>query len=288
MRWRCPGRCRAGYVMLTTVLIIAIAVILSAGLVRHSLNLATSSVRAERELQSKWGAVSCTRLASKERYRLLTSRRIQGDSQANIALKESRLLVELGKQQFEIYLQDESAKLNINHLYTNSDRQKSISQIRELAGASLPVQLRPIRVQNQTAMEDDFESWGQIFKIDEKKTLTIEDLVAATEKLTCWGRGININLASDEILLETASPLVGATMAHRLVQIREEGRLEDWQGQLVAAGARQRDVNRLSQIVHDMSSAYSIWVVNKSSHRTSSSFTVIETITRSMTRIRSF
>ena len=193
-----------------------------------------------------------------------------------------------GGQEFYVLLQDESAKLNINHSYRHAGRESTVSAVRNFSGGRLPVQLRPLRLRNRTAMENDFESWGQVFELDDVGDLAPEQLIAATTYLTFWGQGINLHLASDKVIQQTVAPLVGATMAFRLLEIREEGGLEDWQEQLAAAGAREDGLNTLARIARTSSSSYSVWVVNRSSHRTSASFSAIENVSESITRIRSF
>lgn len=279
---------RQGFVLLTTLLILAIAGVLSIGLVRHSLNLATTATRAERELQTKWGSISCNRFARVERARLLTENRIEDGEEVDSQLTSAEMDFNLGGQEFYVLLQDESVKLNINHSYLHAGRESTVSAVRNFSGGRLPVQLRPLRLRNRTAMEDDFESWGQVFELDGAGDLPPEQLIAATTNLTFWGQGINLHLASDKVVQQTVAPLVGATMAFRLLEIREEGGLDDWQEQLAAAGAREGGLNTLARIARTSSSAYSVWVVSRSSHKTSASFSAIENVSESVTRIRSF
>jgi hypothetical protein len=50
---------RNGYVLLMTIVLIAIAALILAGISRQSLLLALKALNAEEDLQRRWGAASC-------------------------------------------------------------------------------------------------------------------------------------------------------------------------------------------------------------------------------------
>ena len=278
---------RGGYVLITTLLIIAMAGIVAASVASKSMSLAVAALKAEEELQYRWGTVSCQRVAFSQE--LETS---SGTSSASPELPElatSSCVIFLNGQVFDVRLDDESSKLDVNVLYENSNFSNTVSVVRKLKRVSgLRAKLRPLSSgRSRKTNEDAFEAWGQVFQ----SSGAIEDfpiaLKEASKSLTCWSHRLNYRNCSDKVLFESAKPIAGAVTAKKLVANRRSGILTAEMAieQTQAVGDKQA---LLKKLLFDSSSARSVWISSTSSNQHRHTLTVRELVTGTITRYYSW
>ena len=282
---------RDGYILLTTILIIAMVSILTVGLARQSMNMAIAARSSQHQLQEKWGASSCQRVALASQGALLNPRVWDADQQTwTVApIANSASSFELGEMRFNIRLSDESAKLNMNQVYAQQGKQKTSQLVQKFSRTeSLVVNLKELISANQRgSAEDRFESWGQVFEVRNGQ-LELSDLRDATDSLTCWGSQLNYRTASEPVLVETCKPIIGASMTQRLLGILKSDDASEWESQLLAAGAKSDRVQDLSEVLTGRSGTQSVWVESVLNLRRRNWLTVRERIAQSLHRIHSF
>jgi type II secretory pathway pseudopilin PulG len=292
---RCIYRCKnryvrrnpQGFILLTTLLIIAMVGLLTVGLSRHSLNLAVAARTSEKELQQKWGAASCQRFAMGTSS--LLSEQVWDDASSQwktIPVPRSANTVQLGESLFTVVIEDESGKFNINRSLDTRGRQATASLVRRFARNrnGMVVQLRTLQ-RGRGPMEDQVESWAQVFQMPSGSD-THFALPQVTQELTCWGQQLNYKTATPEVFVETVNPLIGAILTQKLQKILSGEEAGDWETELAAAGANAQQINAVKPLLVASSRTQAVWVESAESNRIW--LTISEEISSSIRRIHSF
>ncbi len=280
-----------GYVLVTTLLIIAMAGILTVGLARHSMNLAVASMQEELELQDRWGMLSCQRFAFGASGRLMRKEQYDRQTGTIVVRHKDRTTctVLLGDHEFRIRLDDESAKLDINHLFKNAKRKTTQSIIRKYCpDRSLAIKLSPLnRALRRKPTEDSFEAWGQVFTPTSAEVGFGAAIHGASDRLTCWSRHLNFGNCSDEVLFESARVMVGSNIAKQLVGNRSQGisDVKEAVEQTQATGDQQTELKRY---LRDHSTAQSVWVQSTSGTQSRHYLSIRESVTGTLSRFYSF
>ena len=163
-------RQRTGYVLLLTLVLIALATLSAFTLTQHSLRLANEAIESQRQLQRYWGPQSCkTQIldSASDLFRI-----VEEQHQQDLPWPSPNSLsteIALAGSVYRIHLSDENAKLNLNELVTRLD-QKSESIIRQLLGIEHEFRLpaaRPVPSSQSEPFESEsfFTSYGQLFDL---------------------------------------------------------------------------------------------------------------------------
>lgn len=288
MRSRIHRR-RQGYVLLMTLAVILICSVLLVGFAEFSLSHVAVSKQSERQLQSKWGTASCTRIALARHRELLNQRQWNDEIGQWVMMpqRESENSVVLGDQLFVLSLVDESSKVDINFLLEQTSEQEVEQLISSLTNYQLPIDLRLLE-HLRDKKEDPVESWGQVFVYDEFNWPNMQSIRNSTEEITCWSKRLNIHTASDEALFQSAKVIVGSATATRLKKARSNSRYKGKQELLAELNLNERHRKLLSELLTDTSQSQAIWIENRSRSRTETTLHIQETIVEGVQRIHSF
>jgi len=270
---------------MTTLLIIAMAGILTVGIARNSMNLAVASLEAEQDLQDRWGAISCQRIGFSEGARMV---RLSSEI-SDRPTKDSTCEILLNRQWFQVRFEDESAKLDVNTLFENTNRKNAISVIRKFQpNRSLTIKLSPLREsQRRKPTEDAFEAWGQVFVASNGNHDYPAAIRQLSQHLTCWSRRLNYQNCSDRALFESTKPAVGSIIANQLVNNRKRG-ARSAQLAIEQTQATGQQQTRLKEMLSDSSTAKSVWISSVSRTRQRHFFTVRESVTGTLSRYYSW
>jgi hypothetical protein len=225
------SRSRQGYVLLMTVVLIAVAGLLLAGIARQSLSLAVEAGESQGDLQRRWGEISCRQAillradTILKQQRQLTQKGNAADAVIGTANVSARVV--LGGMTFDLLLADETAKVSLNAIYRSQDDAavgRIVSETSQAVGA-LPLRLRPYRSSANAPNAPAFDSWGQVFALDsvESNMPAAEWLEASTTELTCWGDGkLNLERATDENVKRISRLVVSDDVIGRLLELRRQ------------------------------------------------------------------
>lgn len=285
-------RQRKGYVLVMTLLIIAMVAILTVGLARFSMNKAVDSIAAESDLQTRWGTTSCQRFALANARKILNPQVWDDESEewSSEPVRSSNVSIRLTDQVFQVVLADESAKLDLNFVAEFASQEKTKELVRKFAKAeNVTIRLRPLSKQKQRGpTEHQFGCWGQVFESDVQPDIFPGDILIATEDLTCWSQKLNYRNASDEVLFETCKLAAGASIARRVVQERGSNEQTGLDDMMSSIGASERQKQALRVALAEQSRAQSIWVRAVANGQPRYSLIVRERFTSSLSRIYSF
>jgi glutamine synthetase adenylyltransferase len=128
---------------------------------------------------------------------------------------------------FNLLLADEDAKINLNTIYRWQSAEEIIRLVQDKSGfkGSLDIRLRPYRSSGELDNYPAFDSWGQVFVLDQstKKASVANILETATGDLTCWGSGkLNLEHSSDEALERIGLLAVSPSTVKQLIENRHK------------------------------------------------------------------
>lgn len=259
MNRRLPPNSRRpeGFILIMTLFVLAIVGMLLIALANHSMVTATDALSLRDEVERKWSQASCQRFALKNIDQFLTVPATE-DQPAQL-LRENGFAIQLQDSRFDIQIEDESAKLDVNFIFENLSEVRTASLIREMSpiDSGLIVRLRPNQARD--AVNRRFEGWGQVFSYA-PETLVWQSpaLADATKSLTCWSPRLNVKTASDKTLLESAKLLVRANIAREIVDARKENEAASVKDLIAATSATAEQQQALTQYLADRSWCQSV------------------------------
>jgi len=264
---------RGGFVLLMTLVLILLAGLLLAGIARHSLALASQSNDAQTDLQRRWGSISL-RKALLERADAIASVEEPDDETEETRVAEPvfplSAEVPLGKIVFHALLADENAKVNLNRLESVGGKDLVGTVLVELLPSMQAIHLRPHALDARRTGVAAFESWGQVFALDQLPLNVAQPqwLTENTQAVTCWGNGrLNAHRAEDEVLLAICRRVVGPGDAQRLLDIRRRHPELDVNGWLDMLDLDRAERLQLRNWLTDKSTSYSLWLEAKTKQR---------------------
>ena len=259
-----------GYVLLMTLLVLAIAAAATASVCRMSLAKALRAGRAEEGLQQRWGALSCrTVLLPRAEQALATS--------PSPAAVEVRRDLRLGRVEFTLVFGDEQAKANVNEIFRRGGRAEAERAARELvaaAGASARIDLSPrpgatAADGNNTAdQEPAFASLAQLFGDTPPAELLARrgsgDSLSAL--VTVWGDGLlNVRRARPAAMQQACRPHLNAAQVQKLLAARDAKPADefDLDEELERAKVSQSRRDALDDRLDVDSTCHSLWVISR-------------------------
>lgn len=288
--------------LLLTLVILALAATVTAGVCRSSLAKAARAVRAGDELQRRWGALSCKRAFLPKADEVLAA--AEAARGGPLAACQARLM--LGGQAVDLVFADESAKLNVNDLVRRRGKVQAeavvAALVREAGGgggtgasirtrllAGKPQGLRPKPSRSPadagsasasgataTSAEDDDEpdarplqSFGQVFPDAIPAALFgSTGRPGASAFVTCWGEGtLHVRRASDAVLARACTPPLTSGQAARLVRLRQQSPAAAVEELLLPLKLTEDDEADVEDRLTDESSCHSLWVVTTAGGR---------------------
>lgn len=285
-----------GYVLLLTLVMVALVVAGTVGLTRTSLARATEAKRAERDLQRRWATISCRRVLL-ERAPQLFEQRWQDAIEANNTDADTSWVqpdrrsmrvvtrqITLGDLTIDVRLADEQAKLNVNALLSESEPRETSGLVDTLVSTSpgyrFTVDLKPTAYDDSSeqrvhTLERIFKGFDPGLLFNNLRTNN-EDL--SIDAVTCWGDGkLRLALASDEALRLLLSPHMDSTRLEHLLELRDERPdiTVDRAMRALALGPSQSGPVR--RLLTDKSTCYSLWLTVRSKQRTSYRLDIFQT-----------
>lgn len=268
-----------GYVLLMTVLLLAVAAVALASVGRSSARQAVLALKAEQNLQRRWAVRSCARFllpktesaldhAQGGRSRLETTVGFIGGGKPPrqpAAAVERR--IQLGDLDITLTFADEQAKLNVNAVFKRRGKDAAGEAVRTLTrSAAANVRLRPLTIDHRKLNDlpsqwPAFASYDQVFADIAPPALSDVDI-------TCWGDGqVNFHRAPAQVLMVALMPDLTSNQAARLAALREENpsiSLDEALDDLQLSERQRRGVLRK---LTDTSDCHSLWVVVRDGQR---------------------
>ncbi|MHB8974541.1 MAG: hypothetical protein ACYC3X_22660 [Pirellulaceae bacterium] len=249
-----------GFVLLMSLVLIALVGILLVGLARHSLLMAAETHEAKGDLQRRWGTLFLSRVLLSD-PEVLISRRLDAPESQRLQLPLCESLP-LGELTFRVTLDDESRKLNLNRLRDSTGTQQVLETVHRFAGGATRVELRPVHATALGARE--FDSWGQVLQLSPSDNAQpqFDQLQQLSQGMTCWGSAkVNVHRCADEVLRSVGALAAGPITANRLVALRENDPRLGRDELLTKLALNGRKLALLKGWLSDDSDCYSLWIL---------------------------
>jgi len=261
---------QSGYVLVMALVLLVIAAVALSSMARRSLRAAVEANTTAEQLQEDWGSWSIQHTLLPEAERLITeAEELTGEPTTSL-----RHELTLGDMNVILFIEDESAKVNVNHLLSKQERYEADTQITELlreTESQLTVRLRPHQWKDAAEQTDPVASYGQVFDPCRPDAVrpADEETVAISDMLTCWGdQKLNIKRASQLALQLVASPEMDRIAIQRLIDARASSP-DASLGKLLAAAQLSEDtLKKIQDKLTDKSSCQSIWLINQTDRQT--------------------
>ncbi len=261
---------RCGYVLLTVVVMIAVASLLLSRLANTSMRVASVAIEEEQEMRNRWAVTSLRRFSLDSAATLLRSNRPdRSDDVADSLLWKD---VTLAGQIWRVIVADESAKLNLIHLSY------------DVSGDAMDKVTRPLitgrsNIQVAVDFDDDtpgnlrWEQWLEGGPQDPTESPRV--IAAATQRLTLWGDGrLNVTQCDADTIDALWRQLFGRTAPPLLHELRRQVPPPTARQLIRSLGLRETQANRATQWLAADSTCHSVWIFCQSDRRVSPSLFV--------------
>lgn len=301
---RDPQRCRNGFALLMTLVLVMLAGVSLAAVARHSMAGAVQA-RADLEaLQYRWAVESCRATLLGRSEHMLQQAEFDnapppepGSTAIEFGKPIAKLRVEfeLADQPYELIVTDEQAKLNVNALLEQGDRHQAAKHIRKLVrndhnvtngggGVDLHVLFEDVYGDDTTAL-NDIGGYGQLFDTPTPSSLIDrgDEGAGLADRMTCWGDGlINLHRAPVEVLVAGFEDEVSIDIITQLIAQRDRYPyapvMQIVEGiETIDDKARAALLSRLT----DRSLCHGLWVIGRGEYRIRYSLVVGESVLES-------
>ncbi len=292
-------RRKRGFALLLTLMLVLVAGALLVGLARRSSLGALECQDSVERLQRRWAVTSCQStllpraakvLSNAERGRTARSPRGEASGKPeheHDAVPELRVRCELAGIDYDLVFTDEQAKVSVNRLLEDGDRQRTEAAVRRLVRSSArtraEIKLRPSKLSGILAERGDerpaLGAYGQVFESAEPTAL-IGDAPGRghASLVTLWGNGkINLRRGSAKVMEAVLADAVGRQVVAELIAERDEDPYQDFSTLLTRVAQRDdRTRRKLEAWLTDESDCHGLWVVARGRTRAWYAFIVSE------------
>lgn len=284
---------RRGFVLLMTLLLLPVVAVSVAGVCLASMNAALDAGHARRDLQRRWGMISCRRALWPLAGRMID----HANENADQPVIQVALDLTLADQTFHLVFADEQAKLNLNAIYRRRGPEVTRECLREMTGSGSDLLARIDPQPHEEASSQDtgqsggdggtanttvvvgkgsFGSFGQVYSNPTGEELLQPATDAggdhlpdgAATRLTLWGTGhVNMRRASQQTLQWACAPVLGLGDIDRLLELRAKQPGIDLYSALSAMELTKEQRSQLINILSDQSNCQSMWITCDDSRR---------------------
>lgn len=235
------------FVLLLTLVLIALGVISIAGMARLSLRSAADISLREENQRRRWLLDSTRRVIGAHASMLLSE-----DDRGSVASRE--ITFDSAVSRIEVLIADESAKVNLIRFLRATPKPQRQRLIRQYLGATAQIDDTVWESGRRIGLEDLLGSAS-----GESNTAYPRRLRSVNTRATQWGDGrLNVHTAHDEVLRSYLAPSVGASAVDRLVAARADNPSSTVE-QLVAQEENAETRRVIASLLRNDSDAISIW-----------------------------
>lgn len=277
-----------GYVLVMTLLLLALAAVALAGVTAESHRRAIEALTAQDNLQQRWGAISCHQALLPLAADILESARNQADKPPSRV--NARVL--LGGVGFRLVFADEQAKANISLLTQRLNGPLLRETINSLIGPGATFSLSPspgipleesspsppptptptpaakpgpaTTQSTETPILQTFFTYGQVFGGAAPSMLMGGDRFGGmADQLTCWGDAkLNVTAASPAAVAAVAATVLEKDEMLRFHRAQEKTPLKKWTDLFKEVNILPDKVALMRKRVTDKSACHSLWVAS--------------------------
>ncbi len=259
---------QSGYVLLLVMLVLTIAATALMATTRACLARAVGANHAQRDLQVRWGALSCESLLLPVAEDILADADADADVRGEHPSSAIHHEIVLGKMTFHLIVSDEQAKLSLTHLAAGNHAVRFVRAIRDAQQglpAPLTVDLADVGLALSSANSvGPLQTFEQIFNIDHpSQMITVADLPdSPTGRIGLIGDGaINFTRAHPAVLAARLKDVISHGLAAELLSLIERSPATTLNDLIAELDLSQEDARPIREALTDTSNCHSLWVV---------------------------
>ena len=261
---------REGYLLLTVVVMIAVASLMLARLANTSLRVASVAVEEERDLRSRWAVTSLRRFALDAAPSLLAGPprdHSHGERAEPVFWRD----VQLAGLRWRVIVSDESAKLSLPHLAARYDTEIVKRRMDDLLGGR--VRPKPDFSGREQYDLTRWEHWIENGAFGH--SVSAREVAVATQRLTLWGDGrLNVCRSEEQTVDILWRQLFARAAPRRLHKVRLQTPPPTTDELIAKLGLRESQAAMARKWITTESDCRSVWLFCHSDRRVSSTFFV--------------
>lgn len=272
---------KPGFILLMVLAVLAVGGTMLAIAARRCGQDAIRAGAAQRDLQVRWGQVSCQATLLPVAGQLLQEQDDQRQPNCPAAC-EVRQSVTLGELTFTLIVGDENAKANVNVLNNQTGGENTLAAQAALRDSlaklqaddlrPLPAQLRPL---DDSALDDSprpirYPTYDRVLALNHPFDLagnSEDEGAAIRRRMTCWGSGqLNLRRAELPAMQAVLGPYLNNAQMALLDQARAAPK-SNVQTSLSQLQLTKSQMERVSPLVTDASDSCTLWIIAQGRNR---------------------
>lgn len=257
---------RRGFILVMTLMLLAIAAVALASAGRSSMGLAVDAVQARQGLQRRWGNISSRHAVLELASNILDST----GADSNQPRRSIRTQIQLNTYTYTLTLCDEQAKANINTMLHDRGREATRTYIRKQCGShpwadeiTLPTthtQPTPQETSGTDVAHREIISINHFLPAFDPGSIDSEG-EHPLGALTCWGDGrINLTRAPDGLVQAVLKPLMSTAEITRLRKSLTASESKSLIDALKNTSVSEDNTPKILKRLTLDSSCYSVWI----------------------------
>jgi hypothetical protein len=254
------------FVLVIALLVIAISGTVLASCARYSCQKALQASEAQRELQIRWGTISCKEVILPAAESILQEE--TEDGIPTLVEQPNRyLFLSLGDMTFHLLLSDEQAKMNVNTTLRYRGAKgiaESLAALQQDMPVRLPQRTAETKTGENNTASTSYSFFDDLLAYDHPTQLVspIEPRQRISGRITFWTDGkIHFRRTSPIVFQEALRGMIDDSLLGELLQIREslpDCTLGEAMSQMELKTSQQRQILRY---ITDQSGCFSLWIV---------------------------
>lgn len=266
---------REGYLLVTVVVLIAVASLMLSRMALVSMRVATVAVEEERDLRNRWAVTSLRRFSLDRARTLLDSQTVSGQDTSG-SWPPSPFLwrdAELGGNRWRLVIADESAKFNVRRFAGTFGYEKAQGALEKLLADEAKLQVADIWSPDESAHSLRWEHW--LVGSSRSPILSARQFSVATQNVTLWGEGrLNVGRCSSETVDTFWQGVFGRSAPSQLHELRRQSPPPAASQLIQSLALRESQAELANQWLTTESDCFSVWIFCDSNDRVASSFYV--------------
>lgn len=267
---------QSGYVLLLTLLVLAMAGVALAAVSTQSLQHTTLAMQQQRDLQRRWTFRSASETLLPMAETVLT----QAEADAEKPAARSVIQLTLGGQATRLIVSDEQAKANLNTLLARRGERKLQRDLMNHLRRTHPniiVQLKPLEFKDADAKDvkkpapqdrawPALGSFGQVFAEFESSELIAQETGAVSiglaDQITLWGDGaLHFQRASASAMRLTTAPIMTHADVDQLIRLRDQSPGLGAAHAMHLIDAAPQQSQGVVRLMTNQSHCHSLWII---------------------------
>lgn len=267
------NRGRRGYLLLTVVVMIAVASLMLSRLATTSMRVASMSVQEERDLRSRWAVISLRRFALNNAKSLLGTQLRAGGEDSTAAEPAMWKNVSLAGKSWRVVVSDESAKLSLVHFARTRGKDATRNLLEDLYIDKSELSVATVLNRDTLSKVKRWEHWFD--HGTDRPSFLAERYAVATQRVTLWGDGrLNILRCETETLDALWHQLFGHGIPPVLNELRAQSPPPTKNQVIRSLALRESQATLADSWLKTDSNSFSVWIFCQSDRRVAASLYV--------------